>query len=305
MKYSLSVHNCLTGLLLASAMACTTLANADCHVDRTQRVKFLLPDIVVSPATAAGAILAQKTINIDADNSAPFHCSGDGRLAALPKVTKKISKNIYATNVQGIGYRLIMDNASFPWQMPLRCSGPFCNARWPLDPRITLQLVQTSAHLNAGNVIRPGLYGVVQPDNGKPALLITLMGAVHLHQQACDVANSTVNFGDVTGNQAKPGAIIATKPFVLHYQCTLPDSIIARWEGNSTAAGDLALSSGSDARGIAILISNKQHQRIKLNRSFRVKAEAGEIPFQASLLSHGDVIPGNFTAQATFHILYQ
>ncbi|WP_253376891.1 fimbrial protein [unidentified bacterial endosymbiont] len=280
-------------------------AHAGCHVERTQRVKFMLPDITLSASNPPGSILAQKTITLSGESDEqPFICSGDGRVTGLARYSSKNAHGIYSTNVRGIGYRLLMDDKHFPWRAPLSCKGFNCHHAWPVKPKITFQLVQTLPAVEMSGVLHPGVYGVIQPDSGKPAVLISLMHGVHLRQESCIVQDEKVDFGEVDFDRnAFRGTVISSKPFALRYQCAFQGPILTRWEGVATDKGYLSSPQLKD-KGIAIRISHSQGSPLYLNRIFKVAPQTGALMFKADLISDGELSQGNFNATATFHIIY-
>ncbi|MBZ7671269.1 fimbrial protein [Klebsiella grimontii] len=286
-------------------MLSTASALANCHSEHTQRMNFTLPDITVSSSTGPGSILAQKTLDVDKENvEKPFICSGGGRIKAMTFVREKNAQGVYATNVKGIGYRLFIDEHPFPWQAPLNCQGANCHLPWPVEPKITLQLVQTLPIVEMGDVLHPGLYGWLRPDSGKPVVLITLTHPVNLHQESCRIQNTHVDFGEVhVKRDTPPGTVISMQPFSLLYQCPFEGTIITRWEGISAGKGYLS-SPQLKEKGIEIGIKDYKGRPIYLNKPFKTAFLDNKLKFIAELISTGNVGVGEFDTTATFHIIY-
>lgn len=280
-------------------------ARASCHVDKTLRVRFMLPDITLSNSSGPGSILSQKTMDIDdGETTQDFQCSGDGQLTALPRYQQKNGRDIYATGLKGIGYRLFLDTHPFPWHSNLHCQDNNCHLPWPVAPRITFQLVQTLPVIQPGHTIKQGVYGVIRTDSGKPSVLIVLQHAVQVHQESCQVENKTVDFGNVyLPPNTQPGTELSSQAFTLAYTCPYQHDILARWEGPSDKTGYL-LSPELKNKNLAVSLLEHDGSKLYLNRFFHPESGSGIFSFQARLLSTGTVRSGTFNATASLHLIY-
>lgn len=306
MNYNLFASKYLLTTLLFFTLCIGKIesAHAGCHASGTQRIKFTLPAITLSPSTRPGTILAQKTVDADEVKEDLFVCSGSGHLMALMRNAGKNAQGVHATNIKGIGYRLFIDNHPFPWETRLNCQQERCQLPWPIVPRITFQLVQTLPDVEVNSVLHSGVYGVIRPDTGRPAVLITLASPIHLSQESCSVHNETVDFGEMLLDPLlKPGSVISTKPFSIDYDCPFTGSILTRWEGVSASHGYLS-SPQLQKHGVAIRIKDTHGIPVYLNRLFRMAPQADRLPFIAQLISTQKVSAGQFNATATFHIIY-
>ena len=280
-------------------------ANAECHLAKSLKVDFSLPDITIPSSSRPGTILSQKTVSLnESSDKPPFICSGNGHLTAFPRLMKKNGQGVYATGVAGIGYRLYLDTQPFPWRTNLLCGGFRCRLPWPVTPRLTFELVQTSPALQIQDTIKPGIYGVIRPDGGNKSVLISLQRGVRVRGESCHIESKTVNFGDVNiPGKAKAGTVLAAREFSLSYTCPLQDHLAMRWEGMSDKNGFL-LSTVMRKNNIALSIHQKDGTPMPINKRIKIVPQTGEFVFQAKLLSTGVPRPGAFNATANLHILY-
>lgn len=279
--------------------------NAECHLAESLKLDFSLPDITLSSSSGPGTILSQKTMSLnDGSDKQPFICNGNGHLTAFPGFMSKNGQGVYATGVAGIGYRLYLDTQPFPWRTNLRCGGFRCRLPWPVTPRLTFELVQTSSVLQIQDTIKPGIYGVIRPDGGNKSVLISLQRPVRVHGESCHIESKTVNFGDVNiPDKAKAGTVLATREFSLSYSCPLQDHLAMRWEGISDKNGYL-LSSVMRKNNIALSIQQQNGTPMPVNKRIKIVPQTGNFVFLAKLLSTGVPQPGAFNATANLHILY-
>lgn len=291
--------------IVALLLTLPVAAHAGCHVTDTRKVNFTLPDISLSGRSGPGTVLSEKSVVLDEDSTTqPFLCTGDGHLTALTRYLRKNGQGIFSTGIKGIGYRLLLDTHPFPWRTTLHCQGDNCHLPWPVTPRLTFQLVQTLPAIPTGKMLSPGLYGLIRTDTGQPAVAIYLQQSVRLQQESCWIQNKNVDFGSVTvPADVSVGAVLGTRKFALQYSCTMPDEIVARWEGVADSNGNLVSPTLKDKK-VAISIQKQAGERLHMNRRFFTTPQDGALEYQAQLLSTGHTRDGVFNATATLHVLY-
>lgn len=300
-KTSCLIRRMSVFILLFSAAS----VNAECHLAKSIKVNLTLPDIALSSTSGPGSILSQKTVSlIEETDKQPFICDGNGQLTAFPRLMRKNGQGIYATGVRGIGYRLYLDAHPFPWRSNLHCSGFLCHLPWPVTPKLTFELVQTSSELQVEDTIKPGVYGIIRPDSGNKLVLIALQHAVRVHRESCLVENKTVDFGNVNiPDKAKAGTVLGIRQFALSYTCPFQEHLAMRWEGMSDKNGYLQ-SPVMIKNNIAISLQQKNGINMPINKSVKIVPQNGNFIFQAKLLSTGTPHPGAFNTTANLHILY-
>ncbi|UBH41100.1 hypothetical protein LA316_05215 [Enterobacter bugandensis] len=66
MTFILPVNKSFASIFTVSALCLfSSSVKAGCHVEHTQRVSMVLPDIIISQDTDIGGILAEKTVNLN------------------------------------------------------------------------------------------------------------------------------------------------------------------------------------------------------------------------------------------------
>lgn len=291
--------------LLALLALTSHLSEASCHIEETQRLRFTLPDITVNTSSGAGTILAQKTLEVDkgSDNH-PFICIGKGEVKARTRFDGRKAHGIYETNTKGIGFRLFYNEHPFPWTFSQNCQGTSCKLPWPGESRVTFQLVQTLPKIDLSEAVHPGLYGWIRPDGGKSAVLINLTRSVHVRHESCSVQDTRVDFGDIyIENNEKPGKILDSKKFTIHYQCQNEGKVLTRLEGPATKEGYL-YSPSLDEKGVAILLKDGRGKRLFMNKDFVTYMQEDEINFKADLISTKKITEGAFNSTVTLHFIY-
>lgn len=297
----------LTGSAVA-ILLWSSCAIAECEVAQTNVMRFTLPTISLSGQESNGSILAQESEQIPVDTARPgILCSTSGTLRAFATRPLVSGNDTFATGVPGIGYRLSIDNQPVPWKHSLACAGQACRPSWPKSPQVQLQLVQTASHAVAAGRIRPGIYGIVRGDRGKPALLITLAQGIAIENSGCNPRVQTVDLGTVRAD-ALPSLFASSNrvPFQVEFNCPLPLYVGAIWEAESDRFGLVkSLAGRGRAEGISIRLRDDSGNPVTLAHPLTAQQHSRTLNFSAEMVRTGEVSSGKVDAIATLHLIYK
>ncbi|WP_312228702.1 fimbrial protein [Pseudescherichia sp.] len=297
--------------LAGTAMAIlfwSSCAIAECEVTQTNVMRFTLPTISLSGGESNGSILAQVTQQIPADPvKSGVSCHSGGTMRVFATRPLVMDNETFATGVPGIGYRLFIDNQPVPWKHSIACEGEACQPSWPTSSQVELQLVRTASHAAAAGRIRPGIYGIVRGDRGKPALLITLAQGIVIENSGCNPRVQTVNLGTV-GTKSFPSLLTSSNrvPFRVEFNCPLPLHLGAIWEGERDRFGLLKpLAGRGRAEGIGIRLRDDSGASITLAHPLTAQQHDKALNFSAEMVRTGEVSSGKVDAIATLHLIYK
>lgn len=297
----------LTGTAMA-ILLWSSCAIAECEVTQTNVMRFTLPNISLSGQESNGSILAQESQQIPVDTARPgILCNTSGTLRAFATRPLVMNNETFATGVPGIGYRLSINSQPVPWKHSVACAGEACQPSWPKSPQVELQLVQTASHAVAAGRIRPGIYGIVRGDRGKPALLITVAQSVAIENAGCNPRVQTVDLGRA-GADAFPSLLASSNrvPFQVEFNCPLPLHLGAIWEGERDRFGLLQpLAGRGRAKGISIRLRDNSGTPVTLAHPLATQQRGRTLNFSAEMVRTGAVSSGKVDAIATLHLIYK
>ncbi|PAN72642.1 hypothetical protein CIW69_16450 [Enterobacter cloacae] len=304
MNLALSVHKQIVMAGIISALTpCYLLA--DCQVNHSQIVRLSLPDITLTGQEGTGSVLATGAVSLSG-NMPKLSCDNGGELQALATHPVLSGKHIFATGIPGIGYKITINNNPFPWKADLHCSGTDCHANNPETAKAEMQIIQTSSAHPVAGYIREGVYGVLRPDKGKPALMFALAHRITVRRQACNTHIETVDLGHVSV-KTFTGMFAQSQPTGFTLKLTCPDTMPVRmiWEGISDSHGFLRPFTGKQAvSGIGIKLNDNQGELLAPGKYYDLRENSAVMHFSASMIRTGTVTAGNVDAMATVHFMY-
>jgi len=271
-------------------------------------MRFTLPTISLSGQESNGSILAQESQQLPVDTArAGILCNTSGTVRAFATRPLVMDNETFATGVSGIGYRLSIDNQPVPWKHSFACAGEACRPGWPTSPQVKLQLVQTASHAIAAGRIRPGIYGIVRGDRGKPALLITIAQGIAIENSGCNPQVQTVDLGTARVD-AFPSLLSSSNrvPFQVEFNCPLPLHLGAIWEAERDRFGLVkSLAGRGRAEGISIRLRDDSGTPVTLAHLMTPQPHNSVLNFSAEMVRTGEVSSGKVDAIATLHLIYK
>lgn len=335
-RRGLATMTVLTSLLLSQQAA------AMCYIRpefTPEDVKMDMGQVVILPSTPVGGVI--KTLIAPIIGGYSTRCDANqGGYAYARYVNAKQQaavsghKNVYATDIEGVGVRVFRNSGSVRHYYPDYLSLP-ANASGYLEPgNFIVELVKTAARTGSGRIAPNGRFTTFFNDGdgpSKPMLTSTFSGSgTTVVSPTCEVQagsrNIAVDFGSVPNTRfTGVGSTAANRDFDIHLNCQggslaeLQSTVGIRLDADqdsSNMPGVLKLNTLADSAtriGIQLVQRDSSGEReVRFGQTINIgKTTVGSstltLPLRARYIQTlaGTVGAGTANAQATFTISYE
>lgn len=289
-------------------------ANASCRAERPVELNFQLNDVTLFRTLPMGSVIQESVVSDPRGSQQPIlTCDGGGLIKTKNNIGGLIKSNVYSTNIEGVGYRVLLANKNVPEEHAVQCQSAQCEAKYPFEPVWQFQLIKTAATRSGGQLLA-GRYLSVETDSGDVIANLNI-NTTTLTPSACTIATPKVDvyMGDIDIKKfSGPGSFAGEKEFTIQLNCDekMPFSLL--FSGvlppGSHPAGTLALTNeAGSAEGVGVRM-RYNGTPIALDEDITFEAQASgttSLAFSAEYLQLDPQIKaGKANAIATFNLRY-